>query len=257
MISFKSDYNDQQLQQAPYTNQHSKVKQTWSSSPSPFEDSPSSPSSFLYASNFYSSSANSTASNSPVNSQPNSPANRFNANNRLNSNRPRSLIVVKNSTPPPIAPAQSGTSTTFSIYSMSAPQPAKSLVNSTQHFQSIHPAAPQVQHLHVQQQQPSISVNQQPYYEQQLTQNKLFLPNGNNIFNSTSSSFTSIAKNQFKQQSNQQQQQMQQLSPSPLAISDGMPISYGNSHVTQTFTPVNSINSANVDQLNNNEEKIN
>jgi hypothetical protein len=179
-----------------------------------------------------------------VNSQPNSPANRFstsntnsnnnnnnNSSSKLNSNRPRSLIVVKNSTIP--------SPSSHSPYSLlPAPQPAKISNNVVQQFQPASPQIQQTQHSVVTSNLNSTGSNYFDF-DPQSNQNKLFVPT-NSLFNSTSSSFTSIAKTQFKPQTTQQQQQ-QQLSPSPLAIADGTPILYGNSHVTQTFTPINSI----------------
>ena len=221
--------------------------------------------------NACSSSGNSTASSSPVNSFPNSPVSRVNlsslADSRLASNRPRSLIVANNS-----KPNQQSSSSKINRHSICndidsqvgvdndsshvfVTPPPQSLFNSTHHFQSINPAP--------------VHLNSTKSITKTLTSNTSGLtganqksplistlssssndskkPNqiiNNSNFSSSLSSFTSITKNQIKQLSIQSPSNnlnnannSTHLSPSPLAISDGLTISYGNSNNVQTFKP--------------------
>ncbi len=132
---------------------------------------------------------------------------------------------------------------------MAAPIADQNLYNSTHHFQSIHPAPVNINHFNVAHEQHDMH---QQCQESNLTKlspsnmnSRLYMPNNKNYFNSSLSSFTSINKNKNatnQQQVQQSNQQSIHLSPSPLAISDGMPIFYGNSNVTQTFTPTSLSN---------------
>jgi microtubule-associated serine/threonine kinase len=157
----------------------------------------------------------SSSSSSPISSVPSSPAMHHNA-------RPRSLIMFN-------------TNNAILLGHVPQPQglhpsPSSTLLSSTSHSPQLN-LQTQFQYHQVQQHRmhfPFLHCN--PIV---LAQNQFF----NTNMPMSPSSLSSVASCTPLNSQNQSQPAMMHLNPSPLAISDGLPLTYGNPNSTQTFTP--------------------
>jgi serine/threonine protein kinase len=190
---------------------------------------------------FNSSSTNSTTSNSPINSMPNSPASSKllsnlsiqNActNERCEDKKNIDLMFHNLNNSSKFNNKNDNGSTSVLIDHSNYSQ-----ISPNHHFQSINPAAP------------SFSVAQtankliksspsSPTTQSDMSNNFSFPTHHPGSFNSKISSFKTINKPNQKGIIISEPQ----LSPSPLAISDGLAISYGNSNYPQKFEPNSSL----------------
>jgi hypothetical protein len=161
----------------------------------------------------------SSSSSSPVSSVPNSPSMHQNA-------RPRSLIMFNTNNAyllghmvhQQLDNTQQGLAMHQSPYTSSSLSPSPLHLQSQFQYQQMQPNQ---QHQH-RIQYPFLNCNSMI-----LSQNQFL-----NSTNMSPSSSTAMVNCQ-----NQSQPTLIHLNPSPLAISDGLPLTYGNPNTTQTFTP--------------------
>jgi len=211
---------------------------------------------------FNSSSTNSTTSNSPINSMPNSPASskllsnlciqNTNAMERSEDNKNFDLLFQNLNNSNKMRSKNDNSST-----SVSSDNSNNSQISPNHHFQSINPAASSIP---IAQTVNKLikSTPSSPTTQSDMSSNFAFPSHQQGSFNSKISSFKTINKpNQKGIIVNEPQ-----LSPSPLAISDGLAISYGNSNYPQKFEPNPSLviyteESTTATSNNNNNNNIN